>query len=81
LEQDIKFKLKFYYTKNASYETAHFGTLRLVPCADAIKDLSIDYEHMKDMIYGEKPLNSDASKAMKIVGVSTSDQVRYAARL
>ena len=55
LEQDIRFKMKFYYTKNASYETSHIGTIRLVPDADAIKDLSVDFDHMKDMIYGEKP--------------------------
>lgn len=55
LEQDVKFKLKFYYAKNASYETAHIGTVQLVPNDAAIKDLSVDYEHMKDMIYGEKP--------------------------
>jgi hypothetical protein len=67
LEQDIKFKLKFYYTKNASYETAHFGTLRLVPCADAIKDLSIDYEHMKDMIFGPIPSFEDILTEIKEV--------------
>lgn len=55
LEQDVKFKLKFYYAKNASYETARFGTVRLVPGADAFKELSADYDHMKEMIYGEKP--------------------------
>ncbi len=55
LEQDVKFKLKFYYSKNASYETAHFGTVKLVPSKAAIKDLSVDYDHMKDMIYGKKP--------------------------
>lgn len=55
LEQDIRFKLKFYYAKNASYETAQIGSLRLVPNEDAIKDLSADYDHMKDMIYGKKP--------------------------
>ena len=55
LEQDIRFKLKFYYSKNASYETASIGTLRLVPDENAIKDLKADYDHMKDMIYGEKP--------------------------
>lgn len=55
LDQDVRFKLKFYYAKNASYETAHFGTIRLVPSEDAIKDLSVDYDHMKEMIYGEKP--------------------------
>ena len=55
LEQDVKIKLKFYYAKNASYETAQIGTLHLVPSADALKDLRDDYDHMKDMIYGEKP--------------------------
>ena len=55
LDQDVKFKLKFYYAKNASYETAQIGTVRLVPSQAAIKDLSIDYDHMKDMIYGDKP--------------------------
>ena len=55
LEQDIKFKLKFYYSKSASYEPAQLGTVRLVPSKAAIKDLSVDYDHMKDMIYGEKP--------------------------
>ena len=29
--------------------------MQLVPNDAAIKDLSVDYEHMKDMIYGEKP--------------------------
>lgn len=55
LEQDVKFKLKFYYAKNASYETAHIGTIKLVPSEAAIKDLRVDYDHMKDMIYGGKP--------------------------
>ena len=55
LEQDVKFKQKFYYSKSASYETAHIGTIRLVPDDDAINELRDDYEHMKDMIYGDKP--------------------------
>lgn len=55
LVQDVKFKLKFYYSKTASYETAKIGAIKLVPGAEAIQDLSRDYGHMKDMIYGEKP--------------------------
>ena len=55
LAQDIRFKLKFYYTRNASYETAEIGSIKLVPSESAIKDLRTDYDHMKDMIYGEKP--------------------------
>ncbi|MBP3792757.1 MAG: nucleotidyl transferase AbiEii/AbiGii toxin family protein [Ruminococcus sp.] len=55
LARDVRFKLKFYYAKNASYETAQIGKLKLVPSASAIKELSVDYDHMRDMIYGEKP--------------------------
>lgn len=55
LEQDVRFKLKFYYARNASYETAQIGSVRLVPSDAAKSDLKEDYEHMKDMIYGEKP--------------------------
>ena len=64
LEQDVRFKLKFYYTKNASYETAHIGTIKLIPRADAIKDLRVDYDHMMDMIYGEKPSFSEIMEAI-----------------
>jgi len=67
LEQDVRFKLKFYYAKNASYETARIGTIRLIPDEAAIKELSIDYDHMKDMIYGEKPSFDAIMKA--IVGL------------
>lgn len=59
LEQDVRFKLKFYYTRNASYETAKIGTVRLVPSKTGIKDLNSDYDHMKDMIYGVKPSFSE----------------------
>ena len=36
LEQDVRFKLKFYYARNASYETAQIGTVRLGPDEAAI---------------------------------------------
>lgn len=64
LEQDVRFKLKFYYAKNASYETAHIGSIRLVPSARAIEDLNNDYEHMKDMIYGNKPPFDDIIESL-----------------
>lgn len=64
LEQDVRFKLKFYYSQNASYETARIGSLRLVPEAAAIDDLRTDYDHMKDMIYGEKPTFEEIMRAI-----------------
>ncbi len=59
LTQNVKFKLKFYYVKNASYETAKIGTVKLVPCESAIRELELDYAHMKDMIYGDQPSFSE----------------------
>ena len=67
LDQDIKFKLKFYYAKNASYETAKIGTMRLVPCEEAIKELSIDYDHMKEMIYGHKPSFTEIMESIAVL--------------
>lgn len=55
LAEDVRFKKKFYYVKNASYETAKIGSIRLIPCEAAIRDLKSDYEHMKVMIYGNVP--------------------------
>ena len=55
LKRDIKFKMKFYYAKNASYETAKIGSMKLVPSENAMKILEEDYGHMEEIIYGEKP--------------------------
>jgi hypothetical protein len=75
LEQDIRFKLKFYYAKNASYETARIGTLKLVPDEAAIKDLSVDYEHMKDMIYGIRPSFGEIMDCIKDLEVEINHLV------
>lgn len=75
LEQDIRFKLKFYYAKNASYETAQIGTLKLVPDEAAIKDLSVDYEHMKDMIYGSRPSFGEIMDCIKDLEVEINHLV------
>ena len=73
LEQDVKFKLKFYYSKNASYETAHIGTVRLVPDEAAIKDLKIDYDHMKEMIYGDKPTFDEIMNSLTMLEEEIND--------
>ncbi|MCP1110908.1 nucleotidyl transferase AbiEii/AbiGii toxin family protein [Ohessyouella blattaphilus] len=55
LKKDINFKSKFYYAKSAGYETAKIGSLKLVPSESTISQLADDYEHMKNMIYGDIP--------------------------
>ena len=55
LSQDITFKMKFYYSKNSSYETCKLGSVRLVPQVDDFDNIKEDYEQMKKMICGSIP--------------------------
>lgn len=55
LEKVVRFKEKFYRCSWARYDEAKQGTMKLIPSEKSIKALYEDYEHMKNMIYGEKP--------------------------
>lgn len=55
LERVVAFKARFYPTNAARYDLAHPGTMRLMPPEDYVSILAEDYEHMKNMIFGEKP--------------------------
>jgi hypothetical protein len=55
LKRVVAFKCKFYPCKWAKYEDAKVGTMKLVPPSFNLQTLEDDYEHMKNMIYGEKP--------------------------
>ena len=55
LARDVMFKQKFYYAKGAHYETATLETVKLVPTESCIKELSVVYKKMGNMIYGAKP--------------------------
>ena len=55
LEKVVRFKEKFYRCSWAKYDEAKPGTMKLIPSEKNIKALREDYEHMKNMIYGEKP--------------------------
>ena len=55
LEKVVQFKEKFYRCTWAKYEEAKPGTVKLIPSEQNIKVLHDDYEHMKNMIFGEKP--------------------------
>lgn len=55
LERVVWFKERFYPAGSAHYELARPGTMRLIPPTDCLPLLREDYEHMKNMIFGETP--------------------------
>lgn len=55
LERVVQFKERFYPAGSAHYELARPGTMRLLPPEDCLPLLREDYEHMKNMIFGETP--------------------------
>lgn len=55
LDQVVQFKERFYPAGSAHYELARPGTMRLSPPEDCLPLLREDYEHMKNMIFGEVP--------------------------
>jgi len=55
LERVVAFKARFYPANTARYDLARPGTMRLMPPEDCTPVLTEDYEHMKNMIFGETP--------------------------
>lgn len=64
LERVVRFKERFYPAGSAHYELARPGTMRLLPPEECIPLLREDYEHMKNMIFGETP---EFEKIMKCI--------------
>ena len=54
LENVVLFKEKFYRCPWARYENAKIGTMKLMPPERNLQVLKDDYEHMQNMIFGEK---------------------------
>ena len=55
LARVVKFKDKFYHCLWAFYELAKPGTMRLMPPEYSVEKLYTDYEHMQNMLFGQKP--------------------------
>jgi len=55
LDQVVKFKSKFYPASSAHYDLACPGSMRLMPPDDCLRIIRSDYDHMKNMIFGEQP--------------------------
>lgn len=55
LNKVVEFKEKFYRCPWAKYEEAKVGTMKLMPPERNLQALKEDYEHMQNMIFGNKP--------------------------
>jgi hypothetical protein len=55
LEQVVRNKSLLFSDSRASYDTAHFGSLRLLPGEELLTSLSNDYQAMSEMFMGEIP--------------------------
>ncbi len=55
LGKDVAFKLKFYYSQGAHYETATLEDIQLFPGEAVMDALRADYQAMRNMIYGNIP--------------------------
>lgn len=64
LERVVKFKDKFYRCPWARYDLAKCGTMRLFPPDYNMSKLRADYEHMQNMLFGEKPTFDEIMNAM-----------------
>lgn len=67
LEEDVIFKQKFYYAKNAHYETATLKLIKLMPSERIIPALKNDYVAMMNMLYGNKPKFDEILSYLKIL--------------
>jgi len=65
LKKVVLFKEKFYRCPWAGYENALPGNMKLLPPQHSLSILEDDYEHMKSMIFGDKPAFTDLIKSIK----------------
>ena len=64
LERVVKFKDKFYRCPWARYDLAKRGTMKLLPPDYNMAKLRSDYEHMQNMLFGNKPSFDEIMNAM-----------------
>ena len=64
LTKVVDFKDKFYRCPWARYDLAKRGTMRLMPPDHSLSKLRDDYEHMQNMLFGEKPSFEEIMKGI-----------------
>lgn len=64
LERVVKFKNRYYRCPWARYDLAKRGTMKLLPPNYNIAKLRADYDHMQNMLFGEKPAFDEMLNAL-----------------
>ena len=75
LQKVADFKMKFYPRKWAAYETARYGSLKLVPPNYRLPALKEDYRAMRTMFFGEIPVFDDVMDGIKQLENEINKQV------
>ena len=73
----VAFKDKFYRCPWARYDLAKRGTMRLMPPEYNIAKLRDDYEHMQNMVFGERPEFDEILNATSKLENGINSQVRF----
>lgn len=75
LERVVKFKDKFYRCPWARYDLAKCGTMKLLPPDYNMAKLRSDYEHMQNMLFGNKPSFYEIMNAMAELEKEINDSI------
>jgi len=67
LHRVVEFKDKFYRCPWARYDLADFGTIKLMTPEYSISKLRDDYEHMQNMLFGNKPDFDEIMDGIKVL--------------
>ena len=73
LTRVVDFKDKFYRCPWARYDLAKRGTMRLMPPEYNLNKLRDDYEHMQNMLFGEKPSFEEIMDGIKRLETEIND--------
>ena len=67
LTRVVEFKDKFYRCPWARYDLAKRGTMRLMPPEYNLDKLREDYEHMQNMLFGDKPSFEEIMRGIEML--------------
>lgn len=66
LFEEVKaFKSKYYRTSWSNIENSSLNNIHIVPSTDRLKEISKDYDNMKDMIFEDKPSFDEIMTGLK----------------
>lgn len=76
LECVVKFRDKFYRCPWARYDLAKRGTMKLLPPDYNTAKLRSDYDHMQNMLFGEKPTFDEIMNAITQLEAEINNKIK-----